>query len=528
MCADVYETLSRTDFSGGLSASANPYQIKPNELWRLENLLFTEAGSLSTRDGAVTIDEGQFGTEAILSLYTYRMSTGVTHELAIRRSPSGQFLNLRDGVTPWPQLGTFATQYDLPIFRTLRNLAIIAAGYEPIPYWDGTTFGTLTADTGLGQVIPPGAKHMAVHKGSLWIFNTAATTNATDGPSSLRCSAVDNPNSWPLSFQTFLSNDDGQTGQGLATFTLAETGISPQGVLVAFKEYSTYTIAGLFGQPDFNIDKAKTDMGCIAPRTIEFLAPTRGVLRLTHRGFALFNGVNDEVISEGIRPFLFTQRSTADIQGLDWTQIHLSTSCQVQNPPLYVCACPLGPGPALQRVFVFDVLRQAWTILTFPHRFATMDERLRPGFQPDVVAGQQGGGRVYRLFAGDALDDTLPVHWLVRLPPIKGKSPAQRIFVRRTLVKARNLEAGQQVTARYVFGPMAQRQGPTVTVAKTSTATALSPGAGLEGQVVATLNFDVMRSGEVMHYELEGSGHIVIREIVQHGRTKPVSRPARL
>lgn len=526
--AEVYEVLSRTSFDGGLNASANPYQIKPNELWRIENLLFTESGSLSTRDGAVTIDEGQFGTEAVLSLYTYRPTPGVVEELAIRRSPSGQFLNRRGVTPPWPQLGTFTQSYDLPIFRTLRNLAIIAAGYEPIPYWDGTTFGRLTANAAAGEVVPPGAKHMAVHKGCLWIFNTAAVTNATDGPSSLRCSAVDNPNSWPLSFQTFLSNDDGQQGQGLATFTLADTGISPQGVLVAFKDYSTYTISGLFGQPDFNVDKAKTDMGCIAPRSIEFFATARGILRLTHRGFALFDGGNDEVISEGIRPFLFTQRSTADIQGLDWAQIHRSTSCQVMHPPLYVCACPTGPGPELNRVFVFDVLRKAWTILTFPHGLATLDERLRPGMQPDVVAGQQGGGHVYRLFAGDALDDTLPIHWKLRLPPIKGRSAAQRMYVRRTLVKARNMQAGQEVTARYVFGPIAQLQGPTVTVAKTSRATPLNPGAGLEGQVVATLNFDIHKTGEVMHFELEGDNHIVIREIVQHGKAKPVSRPMRL
>ena len=68
---------------------------------------------------------------------------------------------------------------------TLRNMAIIAAGYEPIPTMTARTFGTLTALTGEGEVVPPGAKHLAVHLGSLWAWNTAAVTNATDGPSAL-------------------------------------------------------------------------------------------------------------------------------------------------------------------------------------------------------------------------------------------------------------------------------------------------------------------------------------------------------
>lgn len=517
--------ISRRDFSGGLNSSASPHTLAENQVLRLQNLMLDQTGALYSRDGAVTIDNGQAGTLAVLTLYDFVHSNGSLYKLAVRRSGSGQFLNRREAGTPWPQLGAFATLYDLPTMVTLRDMAIVAAGYEPIKYYDGTTFGALTALG--GEVVPPGAKHLAVHLGSLWAWNTAATTNATDGPSSLRCSAVNNPNSWPLENQTFLSNNDGQQGQGLGVFTIADTGISPQSVLVAFKDFSTYVVTGLFASVNFSIEKVKTDLGCIAPRSIQFLS-SKGIIRLTHRGFAITDGIGDTLISEPIRPYLFPQRVTADIASITWAQLSRSTATQVQNPPLYLCACPFGSGAELTRVFVYDLLRQAWTILTYPVPFATVDAQYDPGVAPYVLAGEQGGGKVQRLFAGDSQDDGVDVSWHVRLQPIKGRSTTDRIYLRRCLIKAVGMVAGQSVTGRAVMGPAAQRQGPRARVATSSVPTILSPTSGLEGETEATLNLDIGHTGELLYYELEGSGQIVLREIAMHARPKPASRPMRL
>ena len=136
-------------------------------------------------------------------------------------------------------------------------------------------------------------------------------------------------------------------------------------------------------------------------------------------------------LSEPIRPYLFQQRTTADIQAITWAQLIRSTATQVQNPPLYMCACPFGSGPELTRVFVYDLLRQAWTILTFPVPFATIDAQYDPGVEPYVLAGEQGGGRVQRLFAGDSQDDGANVSWTVRLAPVKGRSTTDRMYIRR-------------------------------------------------------------------------------------------------
>src|SRR6201999_433886 len=167
---------------------------------------------------------------------------------------------------------------------------------------------------------PPGAAHIQVYEGSLWALNTWPLNTATglDGPTSLRMSDVNNANAWNPINQAFLDKDDGTQGMGLATFTISAQGIPPQGSLVAFKQFAAYQIVGVFGASNFAIQRVVTDMGCIAPRTIQFV-PGFGVGRMTHLGVAIFDGVNDRVVSEQIRPYLFPSSDVTDLDSDDIT-----------------------------------------------------------------------------------------------------------------------------------------------------------------------------------------------------------------
>jgi hypothetical protein len=185
-----------------------------------------------------------------------------------------------------------------------------------------------------------GAAHAIVYAGSLWIANTwpTTTTDLLDGPNVLKMSDVNNLSSWnPLNI-AFIAKDDGDQIMGLATFTIAESGISPTGSLVLFKTFSTYQITGVFGASDFAIQQAQTDLGCVAPRSIAFV-PGFGIMRMTHLGFAYFNGVADKLVSEEIRPYLFGGAS--DIQPVDWNFMYFAKAAQSANPPMYVCAVPV-------------------------------------------------------------------------------------------------------------------------------------------------------------------------------------------
>jgi hypothetical protein len=190
---------------------------------------------------------------------------------------------------------------------------------------------------------PRGAAHGIVYAGSLWLGNTQPTTTSDnfDGPSCIKMSDINNPNSWNPLNTAFVGKDDGDQITGLATFTIAETGIAPTGSLVVFKSFSTYQVTGVFGATDFSIQQAQTDMGCIASRSIQFL-PGFGIVRLTHLGIALFDGVRDRLISEEIRPYLFG--GEPDIVPLDWNYAWFSKGAQCAIPPMYMLAIPIQSG----------------------------------------------------------------------------------------------------------------------------------------------------------------------------------------
>lgn len=195
-----------------------------------------------------------------------------------------------------------------------------------------------------------GAAHELVFAGSLWVANTwpTTTTDLLDGPNVLKMSDVNNLSSWnPLNI-AFIAKDDGDQLGGLATFTIAEAGISPTGSIVVFKNFSTYQVIGVFGASDFAIQQAQTDMGCVAPRSIQF-APGYGIMRFTHLGFAYFNGVADKLVSEEIRPYIFGGQS--DIQAVDWNYVYLSRGAQSASPPMYCCAVPVL-APNVSGVFL--------------------------------------------------------------------------------------------------------------------------------------------------------------------------------
>lgn len=205
----------------------------------------------------------------------------------------------------------------------------------------------------------------------------STTPSTLDGPSSLRSSALNKPSSlvgggiaWPIANQIFVDKDDGDSGHGMGQFTIAETGISPTTTQVLFKTFSGYQMVGVFGSttPLFSIQKIKSDMGCIAPRSIQFCVGY-GLMRLTHRGFAIFDGVQDTLVSEAVRPLIFGN----DVyEPIDWEQVFGSYACVVPNPAVYICVCPVCEKPGLSRMFCYDLVRQAWTILEYPQPIATL------------------------------------------------------------------------------------------------------------------------------------------------------------
>jgi hypothetical protein len=237
------------------------------------------------------------------------------------------------------------------------------------------------------------------------VWNTAAfnTSNGLDGPCSLRMSNINNPLSWNPVNQAFLDKDDGQEGMGLAKFTVTALGIPPEGSLIAFKNYEPYQLIGVFGAANFAIQPVSTDLGCISPRTLNFV-PGFGVMRNTHLGIAVFNGVKDEVMSEQIRPYLFPtdDQIFADITSIDSNWIGVAWAAQTANPPMYCVAVPVGiTNGQLTRIFCFDLVMKAWTIVDLPFPISTMSQFKGEATNPITVFGAFSDATITRWQAGD-------------------------------------------------------------------------------------------------------------------------------
>lgn len=354
---------------------------------------------------------------------------------------------------------------------------------------------------------PAGAAHLAVYAGALFAWNTSPvnTSNGLDGPCSLRMSDVNNLGSWNPINQAFLDKDDGTEGMGLSAFTVTAAGIPPEGSLMSFKNYATYQIIGLFGAPDFSIQRLKTSMGCIAPRTVQYV-PGFGITRLAHLGFAVVDGVDDRIVSEEIRPYLFPSNDgdLSDITVMDADNAFLSWSAQTANPAMYCTAIPIGDsGGQLTRILCYDLVLKAWTApIDLPFSIFTMAQFISEDANPITVIGGFSDGLLSRWQSGDVLWDTgatgarspSVVDFYVKTPTLAAKDLDQRLYVRRMVVRGINTNstAGLSITP-YFEG---QEQSTFSTATLPAGTADFGSEAGL-GQTVERCECGVTGSGDV-------------------------------
>lgn len=353
---------------------------------------------------------------------------------------------------------------------------------------------------------PRGAAHAIVYAGSLWLGNTspATTIDSLDGPTVVKMSDVNNPTSWNPLNVAFLGKDDGTQIMGLATFTIAESGISPVGSLVVFKEYKTYQINGVFGATNFSVQEAQTDMGCAAPRSIQFI-PGFGIVRLTHLGIAVFDGVKDRLISEEIRPYLFG--GVPDITQVDWGFAYLFCSAQSVQPPMYILGTSIfgNTQGAMTRLFCYDLVLKAWTIIDLPTANAvlSMTQARIPGSLPITMTGayNSADSTIRRMFGTDSqFAGGVPVSWSVRTAEILGKNSNNRIYFRRFNVR------GSTTQTLLTINAVTDSDGQD----SQSTPMRVFLTGSSEGRTQFLATLDVNNSNTNTHITLSGSGDIQI------------------
>jgi hypothetical protein len=251
-------------------------------------------------------------------------------------------------------------------------------------------------------------------------------------------------------------------------------------------------------------------MGCIAPRTIQFISGF-GIIRLTHKGFSLYNGVDDKLLSEEVRPAIFgNAQEENDISSIDFDNIELSFAGQVQNPPLYVCACPVAGGDGtVTRFFVFDLIRKSWTICDFPYSLSWIGT-LYADSTGDLYAGSAVDGTLYRLMGlNDTDDNGAAVEWSMRTGPIASNDPTNSLYFRRV--------------AFDMIYPQGQQMAYTITL--NGYTYTLSGSRSLPLLVTSgRTDIDIMRKAPSIYATLSGSGNIRLRAISWQVRPTPLSK----
>lgn len=518
------QELAQTDFSGGVNAVPSPYLVGQKQVSRIRNLLLGEHGALSTRDGYSIVTTSPDLATPVVYRGALNQTNGASFPFAIQAN-NGAGALYRTDTTPWIAIVT-SGYGATPQSVTVVDQEFVARGNGFVPLLYVGTAGSLVTALA-GQTVPPGAAHCAFHLGYVWIWNTNPATTTLDGPSSLRTSDANNPNSWPNANQTFISKDDGQVGMGLAEYTIAEAGISPSQTLIAFKNQSAYQITGVFGSSNFSIQKIKSDMGCVAPRTIQFAAGF-GIIRLTHRGFALFNGVNDLIISEEIRPYILGHD---DITGLNFPSIGRSWATQSQNPPLYVAACPTSSNN-LTRFFVYDLIRKAWSVCDFPIDISCLSLFTTPSQQPVIHAGTSSTGQIIQLFAQDSSDNGSLIPWSFTSRPYFMGSYMRPTFWRRLIVDMLFPTPSQAVTVNSTLTGLSSSVSKTMTFAGTGASATYDgssqydSGAIYDGAstVDGRQDVSIMKTAPSVRLAMNGSGNVRIRGLVYQARSKPLTK----
>ena len=385
---------------------------------------------------------------------------------------------------------------------------------------DGSVIWTCQGTIQSSAPAPPGAGHLIVYAGSLWVWNTSPTNTASglDGPTVLRMSDVDNPFSWNPLNQAFLDKDDGAEGMGLETFTISAQGIPPEGSLVAFKNYAGYQIAGVFGSTNFAIQRIRSDMGCIAPRTLKFV-PGFGLSRYVHLGIANFDGVSDTILSEPIRPYLFPTNDTvdADIVPVDATWIPVAGADLTANPPMYCVAAPVGvSNGALSRIFTFDMILKAWSVVDLPFTIASIYQARPVTAYPITLLGGYQDGLLQEWQNGDPAwlsntASTALVNWSVRLPDVFGQSPDLKMQLRRYAIRGISNGATSFSLQLIVNGNLGL------------TKTYPIPSSG-DFEVFSGWLKDGLRFAAI----ISGSGHIEIDRVIAHLTDKKLGTPNRV
>ena len=214
----------------------------------------------------------------------------ITSQLAVS-GKSIALTSIPTGNTRVTQRKLYRTIGDGATYKLLTTLSNNTA----TTYTDSIADAALGADMDTDNDIPPVMHYVVNHKGRLW--------GMANNSSRLYYSKALHPEAFPAANYWDVGQDDGTVGKAL-TVNL--------GLLVIFKDYSTWVISGDIPTgttADMTLENANPKVGCVGFQTMAhagndliFLSPNLGVQRLTRVILASTETMDVEALSDKINP----------------------------------------------------------------------------------------------------------------------------------------------------------------------------------------------------------------------------------
>jgi hypothetical protein len=250
--------------------------------------------------------------------------------------------------------------------------------------------------------------------------------------------------------------------------------------------------------------------------------PGFGEARLTHLGISITDGVEDKLLSDPIRPYLFmvNDRTVSDIGFMDPSWAPFSYADLTANPPMYCCAIPVGQQGnslgALTRALSYDMTTGGWYIVDFPFRISLIRQVLLTPLAPVTLLGGWDDGLIQRWQYGDFRWETVPnipgsgfdVPWFYRTPVTASQNPDQRVYAQQVIFKGINTHnLGTMFTTVSIDG-LKLPERPNYTQFSSHNFYSVA---------------SIMRTGNKFHADIRGSGGVEISGDDYHIVPKPLA-----
>ena len=275
------------DFRGGLNTKANAYLVEQTQCRDATNVQSTTAGAIVKRFGTRTVGNTKTSPSIITSPKTIYAAESLSTDTFIIAS-AAQIGTMDTAGTVAVSSAASTNGYWSVVETTPQSgqgPVFMSNGTNTPLYFDGTNFGTWTADSSSTATLPNG-KYLTIHENR--IFSAGASNPSALYWSEVQVGVGTLPCRWNQeNIQLFDPNDgDEITGLGKVGSNLA-----------IFKKHKVFI---LFDSSTGASRRLTDSVGCIASRSI--VETPMGLFFLSDKGVYVTNGGAVELISDQITP----------------------------------------------------------------------------------------------------------------------------------------------------------------------------------------------------------------------------------